>query len=109
MGAVQKSQTTSLLHATALHQRLQVRGKGMAMDRSSSLNLEALKEVGAVPPELHHSTGRCSARSALGRSGMRNGVIPVACHCRVIGTAQQASVSSGTPGQCRKDAKLNKV
>ena len=35
-----------LPHTTALHQRLQVRRNGMAMERSSSLNLESLKEGG---------------------------------------------------------------
>ena len=35
-----------LPHATALHQRLQVLGNDMAMERSSSLNLESLKEGG---------------------------------------------------------------
>ena len=35
-----------LPYATALHQRLQVRGNGMALERSSGLDLESLKEGG---------------------------------------------------------------
>jgi hypothetical protein len=78
----------TLPHATALNQRLQVRGNGMAMERSSSLDLESLKERGGV-----HWPGEWEAETVLAIAGPS----PSCTRCHVIGSFAKNDKCTSSP------------